>query len=286
LVEDYPKYRTTNKFKNGGSKVRIAFIGGGNMADAILTGLTKSQILNPVDVTVSDASEDRLQFISQKHKVKTTTHNTEAIVGCDVIFVAVKPQIVPHLCAELKGVLQPEQTIASIAAGVTIASYTAGLSHNKIIRIMPNTPALVGQSMSVWTSTEAVPEGVITWMRTSLQAIGSETYVSSESILNQATALSGSGPAYAFKFIETLIEAGVLIGLSYDMSQELSIKTIQGSLALMVETERHPAELRNSVTSPGGTTAEALSVLAEKGFDTALLQAIRAAYKKSLELGG
>ena len=266
--------------------MRVAFIGGGNMTDAILTGLTKSKILNPDDVTVSDTSEDRLQFISQKHKVQTTPHNTEAIVGCDVVFVAVKPQIVPQLCTELKGVLQSEQTIASIAAGVTMAAYTAGLSHNRIIRIMPNTPALVGRSMSVWTSTETVPEGIITWMRTSLQAIGSEIYVSSESTLNQATALSGSGPAYAFKFVETLIEAGVLIGLSYEMSRELSIKTIEGSLALMVETERHPAELRNSVTSPGGTTAEALNALAEKGFDAALLHAIRAAYKKSLELGG
>ena len=151
---------------------------------------------------------------------------------------------------------------------------------------MPNTPALIGQSMSVWTSTESVPESIISWMRSSLQAIGTELYVSSESTLNQATAVSGSGPAYAFRFVEALIEAGVLIGLSYEVSRTLATKTVAGSVALLLETQQHPAELRNSVTSPGGTTAAALSILSEKGFDSAILEAVRAAYYRSLELGG
>jgi pyrroline-5-carboxylate reductase len=266
--------------------VRVAFLGGGNMTDAILTGLVDSKILTSSDVIVSDTSEDRLEYLSTKHHVKTTPRNTEAVMGSDVIFVAVKPQVIPELFLELKGILAPQQTIASIAAGVTIATYTEGFSHDRIIRIMPNTPALVGKSMSIWTATEKVPQVIMDWMSSSLQAIGTEIYVPSESTLNQATAVSGSGPAYVFKFVETLIEAGVLIGLSYEMARLLATKTVEGSIALMIETLRHPAELRNSVTSPGGTTAEALSTLSEKGFDSAILQAIRAAYNKSLELGG
>ena len=266
--------------------MQVAFIGGGNMADAIITGLTDSQVLHPKDVIVSDTSQDRLTYLADKHKVRTTLNNTEAVANCELVFVAVKPQVIPQLFTELKGSLDPHQTIASIAAGVTIATYREGLSHDQIIRIMPNTPALIGQSMSVWTSTESVPESIISWMRSSLQAIGTELYVSSESTLNQATAVSGSGPAYAFRFVEALIEAGVLIGLSYDVSRTLATKTVAGSVALLLETQQHPAELRNSVTSPGGTTAAALSILSEKGFDSAILEAIRAAYYRSLELGG
>ena len=266
--------------------MQVAFIGGGNMADAILTGLTDSRVLTSDEVIVSDPSTDRLGYLSRKHHVRTTPSNTEAIAGCDIIFVAVKPQIVPQLCIDLKGIIDSQQTIASIVAGVTMATYTSGLSHDRIIRIMPNTPALIGKSMSVWASTETVPEAIMSWMRTALQAIGTEIYVPSESTLNQATAVSGSGPAYAFRFIETIIEAGVLIGLSYEMARLLAIRTVEGSVALMLETERHPAELRNSVTSPGGTTAEALRALSDKGFDAAILEAIQAAYNKSLELGG
>lgn len=266
--------------------MQVAFIGGGNMADAIITGLVSSRVLEPTEIIVSDTSLDRLRYLTEKHHVGTTQSNTEAIANCEIVFVAVKPQVVPQLLIELKGSLDPRQSIASIAAGVTIATYSEGLSHDRIIRIMPNTPALIGQSMSVWTATESVPESIIAWMRSSLQAIGTELYVSSESTLNQATAVSGSGPAYAFRFVETLIEAGVLIGLSYDVARLLATKTIEGSIALMQETQQHPAELRNSVTSPAGTTAAALSTLSDKGFDSAILQAIRAAYIRSLELGG
>ena len=141
--------------------MQVAFIGGGNMADAIITGLVSSRVLEPTEIIVSDTSLDRLRYLTEKHHVGTTQSNTEAIANCEIVFVAVKPQVVPQLLIELKGSLDPRQSIASIAAGVTIATYSEGLSHDRIIRIMPNTPALIGQSMSVWTATASVPESII-----------------------------------------------------------------------------------------------------------------------------
>ncbi|MEE8413311.1 MAG: pyrroline-5-carboxylate reductase [Dehalococcoidales bacterium] len=266
--------------------MKIAFIGGGNMGEAMLSSILEKGLASARDITVGDFSEERRQQLDKKYGVTVTGDNLRAIDGADVVILAIKPQNLPQALTELKGHLLPGQMVLSIIAGATIKTLYEGLIHKNIVRVMPNTPAQIGEGMSVWTATAEVTGQQKEIAGSILRAIGREIYVDDEKYLDMATALSGSGPAYFFLFIEALVEAGVQIGLTPDMAQELALQTMLGSGRLIRESGKSPAELRIMVTSPGGTTAEALDEFEKGGFTNLVAQAVRAAYNKARILGG
>ncbi len=256
------------------------------MATAMVAGLTKQELINPEGIMVSDPLPAQLEKLSERYRIKTTSNNTEAIKDCDIAVLAIKPQTVKEVTAELQGRIPADALVLSIIAGVTIGGISQKLHHYRLVRVMPNTPARVGKGMSVWTATEEVSPVQREQTKSILAALGEEIYVDDEDYLDMATALSGTGPAYVFMFMEALIDAGVHMGFSRRIAEQLVYQTIEGSVAFARDSKRHPAELRNMVTSPGGTSAEAIYQLDKGGFRTVLSKAIWAAYKKSRYLGG
>ena len=266
-------------------ELNIAFIGGGIMAEAILAGVLGNGLAASSAIAVGDPVSQRREYLNSRHGVKVTSDNLEAIEGAQMVVLAVKPQQLDDVMAELQGKLAPSQAVLSIVAGAALDTISTGLDHLAVIRVMPNTPAQVGQGMSVWTAAPEVSSGHTDVTREILKTLGQEIYVSEEKYLDMATALSASGPAYVFLFLEALIDAGVYLGLPRDMAQTLSLQTILGSAMLAKESGKHPAELRNMVTSPGGTTAEALLALEEEGFRGIVINAVIAAHEKAITLG-
>lgn len=266
--------------------VKISFIGGGAMATAMVAGITKQQLIKPEHITVSDPLPAQLEKLAGRYQIKTTLHNLDAVSGRDIIVLAIKPQSLDEVTAELKGRIKVDALVLSIIAGATIGKISQKLHHFRVVRVMPNTPARVGKGMSVWTGTDEVSDEQHSQTRAILAALGEELYVDKEDYLDMATALSGTGPAYVFLFMEALIDAGVHMGFSRRVAEQLVYQTIEGAVAFARDSQRHPAELRNMVTSPGGTSAEALYQLEKGGFRTVLSKAIWAAYKKSRYLGG
>jgi len=266
--------------------MKINFIGGGNMGEAMLSSIIEKGLASSQDITASDVSEDRLKYLETKYNITVNGNNLQAITGADIIILAIKPQILPSVLPELNGKLKPDQLVLSIIAGTTTKTISSGLDHKFIIRVMPNTPAQIGEGMSVWTTTPDVTPSQKEIAGSILRTIGKEIYVDDEKYLDMATALSGSGPAYFFLFIEVLVEAGVQIGLTPDMAQELALQTMLGSGHLIEKTDKSPGELREMVTSPGGTTAEALDVFENGEFTNLVIRAVRAAHEKAKLLGG
>jgi pyrroline-5-carboxylate reductase len=264
-------------------KIRIAFIGGGAMGEALVKCLLTKKVAAPQDMVVSDVSPVRRELLSREYGVSTLVDNRKAVANADLIILAVKPQNLPQVMEELKG-LARKQLVLSIVAGATLFSLCQGLNHSSVIRAMPNMPAQIGEGMTIWTATVETERKQKELAQTVLGALGKEIYVSDEKYLGMATALSGSGPAYVFLFIEALVDAGVHIGLPRDMAQELVIQTILGSTRTVEKTGKHPADLRNMVTSPGGTTTEALLQLEKGRFRSLLLETVAAAYKKAKHL--
>jgi pyrroline-5-carboxylate reductase len=200
---------------------------------------------------------------------------------------SVKPQFVGEVFEDLgQEVIKPNAMVLSIVAGTTIGRIAKGLNHQAIVRVMPNTPAQVGMGMSVWTATSAISEAQRQQAKTILAALGKELYVNHEDYLDMATALSGTGPAYVFLVMEALIDAGVHMGFSRRVAEQLVLQTMGGSVEFARASRLHPAELRNMVTSPGGTSAEALYQLEKGGLRTVISKAVWAAYQKSKYLGG
>lgn len=265
--------------------MKIAFIGGGNMGEAMLSAILEKGLSSPRDILVSDASEIRRQHLEQQYGVAVTADNRAAADSSDVVVLAVKPQNLPEVIAELGGQLKPAQLLLSIIAGAGVDTLRRGLSHRSIVRAMPNTPAQIGEGITVWTATDEVSGQQREWASSILGAIGKEIYLADEKYIDMATAVSGSGPAYFFIFVEVLVEAAVNIGLPHDIAQELVLQTMLGSAKLIQQAAKPPAELRRMVTSPGGTTAEALLVLESGGFTELLTRAVDAAYQKAKELG-
>lgn len=266
--------------------MKIAFIGGGVMGEAILSAILEKKLSTREAISVSDVSEERRQYLRQKYGVNVTGDNRAAAAGGEVVLLAVKPQHLPGVMADLKGQLKPKQLVLSIVAGARIDTLRRGLNHNAIVRTMPNTPAQVGEGMTVWTVTAEVSRQQKEWAEAILRTIGQEIYVDDEKYLDMATAVSGSGPAYFFLFVEALVEAAVSIGLPRDTAEKLVLQTMLGSGQLLKKSGKPPAELRRMVTSPGGTTAEALLRFEKGGFVDLVQQAVAAAYKKAKELGG
>ncbi len=264
--------------------MKIAFIGGGIMGEALLKSLIARNVAGVKDITVSDVSQQRRDVLKKSYGVKITANNVEAAKKADVVVLAVKPQDVPNVLQELKG-LSSKQMVLSIAAGVTLETLKQGLNHNCLVRAMPNMPAQIGEGMTVWTASANVSQKQKETAKSILSAAGEELYVNNEKYIDMATALSGSGPAYIFLVIEALTDAGVHIGLPRDMAEKLVIETVIGSARAVKTTTKHPAELKNMVTSPGGTTAEGILQLETGGLRSLLLQAIIAAFDKAKSLG-
>ncbi len=265
--------------------MKIAFIGGGNMGEAMLSAILDKGLSLPQTISVSDISEPRRQHLEQKYGVAVMSDSRQVVNRGDVVVLAIKPQNLVEVMAELKGQLKSGQLVLSIIAGTRIDTLCCGLSHNSVVRAMPNTPAQIGEGISVWTATPEVSERQKRWVGSILGAMGKEIYVDDEKYIDMATAVSGSGPAYIFLFMESLVDAAVHIGLPRGMAQELVLETILGSGHFVQRSGKPLAELRRMVTSPGGTTAEALLRLEKGGFSDLVKQAVSAAYNKSKRLG-
>jgi len=265
--------------------MKIAFIGGGNMGEAMLAGILTKNLAAARDITVSDISKGRRQFLFQKYMAKVSSDNIQTITEKDIIILAIKPQILTNVMVELIGHLKPNQLVLSIIAGARINTLQHGLNHNAIVRSMPNTPAQIVEGVTVWTATKEVTDQQKKIVSAILGAMGKEFYVNEEHFLDMATAVSGSGPAYLFYFVEAMTDAAVKIGLPRDMAKEMVIGTVIGAGQLIKQSGKEPSELRRMVTSSGGTTAEAIRKFEESGFSDLVYQAVKAAYEKAQTLG-
>ncbi len=263
----------------------IAIIGCGTMGEALVQGLLRESIVLPNQIIATNPREERIQELRHRYKIRATTDNIEAAQEGDIVFLSVKPQVMAKVVDELRGHLTSGALVFSIAAGITIATLREGLGVDEIVRAMPNTPAKIGQGITVWTATETVSEVQRQRVREMLRALGEEVYVKDEPYLDMATALSGTGPAYVFLFMEALIDAGVHLGFSRRIAEKLVYQTVIGSALYAQQSGLHQATLRNQVTSPGGTTAEALYHLEKGGFRTVLSRAVWAAYLRATQLG-
>jgi pyrroline-5-carboxylate reductase len=265
--------------------MKIAFIGGGNMGEAMIAALLEKKLASSGDICVADVSRERLDYLKGKYGVAVTGSNGEAVAGKDVIVLAVKPQSLPEVLAGLKGSVKASQLVLSIMAGVRINKIGDGLGHKRIVRSMPNTPAHIGSGVTGWTATSEVTFKQKDSARAILGAMGKEIYFDDEKYIDMVTAVSGSGPAYVFLLAESLIEAAVNIGLPREEAETLVVQMIFGSAKLLVKSGQPPVELRRNVTSRGGTTEAALKVFENGGFTGLVAEAVKAAYLRAKELG-
>ncbi len=263
----------------------LSIIGPGVMAEAIIAGLIRNQVLPPQNIIAAGPRPERGGELVERYGIRFTADNAEAVNNADIVILAVKPQKLRTVLAGLRGKIAPHAVVLSIIAGASIQTISGGLEHPAVIRAMPNTPAQIGQGITVWTSSASVTEEQLEAARLILMALGQEIFVEEENYLDMATALSGTGPAYVFLFMEALIDAGVHLGFPRRIAEQLVTQTIRGSVEYYALKKDHPAHLRNQVTSPGGTSAAALYYLEKAGFRTALSRAIWAAYERSQELG-
>ncbi|OGO33159.1 MAG: pyrroline-5-carboxylate reductase [Chloroflexi bacterium RBG_16_56_11] len=266
--------------------MKIAFIGGGTMGEAILAALLEKKRIIPSSVCISDVSKERRDYISGRYGVLVTDDNKKATEGKDVIVLAIKPQQFGDVLSDLKGSLLSSQVVISIAAGIRIQTMTRGLGHSRVVRAMPNTPAQIGQGITGWTATPGVTDLQKEHTRTVLTAMGKEIYFQKEESLDMVTAISGSGPAYFFFFAEALTAAAVNIGLSPEDAGELILQTMLGAARLLEKSAKPPAELRRNVTSKSGTTERAIQVFEAGGFNHIVDAAVKAALERAKELGG
>lgn len=263
----------------------IAFIGPGVMAEAMIKGILRKGLARAEQILAAGPRVERLDELRQTYGLRPFTDNSLAASQAKVIVLSVKPQRLSAVLKGLKGHIPTDALVLSIVAGASIEKISKGLEHLAIVRSMPNTPGQIGEGITVWTASQAVTSEQREQARQILSALGEEIFVEDESFLDMATALSGTGPAYVFLFMEALIDAGVHLGFPRRIAEQLVVQTLKGAVAYYQQAGRHPATLRNQVTSPGGTSAEALYYLEKAGFRTAISRAVWAAYQRSLELG-
>ncbi len=260
--------------------MKLTFIGGGTMAEALVSRLVGRGVVACEDISVVEPVDARRELLHGQYKVHVHTTPSECLGCADVVVLAVKPQDLLKVAPQM-GRLAGGQLLVSILAGVKLETLAARFSHDLIVRAMPNTPAQIGMGMTVWTALPSVGESHMNNARTILSALGEEVYVPEEKYVDMATAVSGSGPAYVFLFVEALVDGAVRIGMPRPMAERLVNQTMRGSMDYLVQSGRHPAELRNKVTSPGGTTAAALHELEKGSLRTLVAEAIAAAYAKT-----
>ena len=266
--------------------MKIALIGGGVMGDAILSAVLRKGLTSPQAIFVSDTNEVRHQYLEQEYGVVVMNNNRLVMSKGDIVVLAIKPQNLAEVMAELRGQLKPTQLVLSIVTAARISTICSGLSCSHVVRATPNKPAQIGEGITVWTATAEVTEQQKERTGSILGAMGKQIYADDERYIDIATAVSGSGPAYLALFIEALIGAAVHVGMPRDMAEESVLQTILGSVHLMQGSGTPPSELRKAVTTSGGITAEALLQFKKGQFTELVKQAVMAAHKKAKELGG
>ena len=264
---------------------KITFIGTGNMSEAIIQGLLGKGIVEAQQIVGSNPLAERNALMAEKYGIGVTASNLEAIENADVVVLGVKPQYFGAVSAELSNKIPPSALVVSIMAGTTIDTMASSLGHAAIARSMPNTPAMVGEGMTVWTATDSVNDAQRTQAQAIFSAYGQEAYVADEKYIDMATAINGSGPGYVFLMLEAMIDAGVQMGFARDIAEKLVLQTVGGSVAYAQSSDLHLAQLRNQVTSPGGTTAAGLAAMERGNIRTTLGDGIRAAYEQAVALG-
>jgi pyrroline-5-carboxylate reductase len=267
------------------SATTIGFLGAGKMATALAKGFLRAGLVKPENLFASDVAKGALDAFSAETKATVNTDNAATVLAADVLFLAVKPDQVADLLSQLKASLDPSRhLIISIAAGVSLARLEASAPGQRFIRVMPNTPALVGASASAFSAGSAATAADLTLARKLLGSVGIAFEVK-EKLLDAVTGLSGSGPAYGFMMIEALADGGVAAGLPRPIAQQLAAQTLLGAARMVLETGEHPGALKDAVCSPGGTTIEAVHELEKAGIRAALITAVRASAEKSKKLG-
>lgn len=268
--------------------IKITFIGPGAMAEAMLSGIIRKKLLDHANILISGPIIDRNKELKDKYGVQPFIDNKKAASLADIVILSVKPQRLEKVLEGLQGALKKDTLVLSIVAGASIAKISRLLKHNKVVRSMPNTPAQIGEGITVWCCSLEVDETQKDVTRAILSAFGQEIFVEEEEYLDKATALSGTGPAYVYLFMEAMVDAGVHLGFSRRIAEKLVTETLRGSVDYYDKNgleSRHLASMRNQVTSPGGTSAEAIYYLEKAGFRTAISRAVWAAYQRSRELG-
>jgi pyrroline-5-carboxylate reductase len=263
----------------------IATVGSGVMAEAIIAGLLRDQVVSSGQITASHPRTDRRDALERTHGIRTVDSNAAAIEGADVVLLGIKPQMLGRVGRELRGRLQPGQLVISVLAGATTRALMGHLGHREVVRSMPNTPAQLGKGMTVWYATPETSEAQREQAGVLLSALGHQIEVDDERLVAMATAVSGTGPTYVFLVMEALIDAAVHLGFPRHIAHDLVIETLEGSTVFAKQSGMHPAELRNMVTSPGGTSAAALHELESGRLRTVLSEAVFAAYRRTVELG-
>lgn len=277
---------------------RLSFIGCGAMAEAIIAGLIKKNLIKTEQVVGSHPRKDRREELQKKYWIRIFESNKDAVAFghkpaggnagdqfSSIVVLTVKPQRISTILRELKEAIQPDQLVISIVAGARIETIADDLQHRSIVRAMPNTPAQIAEGMTVWTATPEVTEAQQRQIQMIFGALGRELQVEEEKMIDMATALSATGPTYTFLVMEALIDAGVHMGFSRHVAEELVLQTMLGSVLFARESHKHPAELRNMVTSPGGTSAEAIYQMEKGSLRTVLSKAVWAAYQRANSLG-
>lgn len=268
---------------------KIGFIGGGNMAEALVKGLLSASFIEAKSLMVADVCPVRQEWLRQEYHIKTTDDSCELAKKCDVILLAVKPQVMKEVLESIADCVDDKKLVISIAAGIPIKTISKGLNPDGkkklgLVRTMPNTPALVHEGVTALAANDHVTAAELKVAHRIFEAVGKTVDVS-EAALDAVTGLSGSGPAYIFMIIEALSDAGVKMGLSRDVANILTLQTVLGSAKLAMESGKHPGELKDQVTSPGGTTISGLQALEEGALRTTLMNAVEAATQRSIVLG-
>jgi pyrroline-5-carboxylate reductase len=264
---------------------KIAFLGGGNMAEALIKGLIAAGTATPDQILVTDISSDRLEYLNKTYGVMPQKSNPDAARGADVVVLSVKPQVIERVLADIAPAVDESKLVISIAAGINIDKIEKALpGKSRVIRVMPNTPALVLAGAAALAGGRNATSGDLALARGIFNAVGRAVIVE-EKLMDAVTGLSGSGPAYVFMIIDALSDAGVKAGLPRQLALELAAQTVYGSAKMVLETKEHPGKLRDMVTSPGGTTIEGLHALEKGKLRAVLMNAVEAATARSKELG-
>ena len=267
------------------SKSTIATVGSGVMAEAMIAGLLRGKLVDPQQVVASHPRAERREHLEREYGIRTVTSNVEAVQGADVILLAIKPQMLSKVGHEIGPQLVRGQMVLSVLAGATTKALIGLLGHDQVVRSMPNTPARLGKGVTVWYATPETTDDQRAQAAALLSALGLQLEVDDEKMVAMATAVSGTGPTYVFLVMEALIDAAVHLGFPRHIAHDLVIETLEGSTLFARQSGMHPAELRNMVTSPGGTSAAALHELESGRLRTVLSEAVWAAYRRTVELG-
>ena len=251
------------------------------MTNAMVSGLLKSKTYNNKQITISDRNEKKNKLLNEKWNIKTNLNNYEASINSDIVILAVKPQSLNSVFNNLVGI--ENKIFISVIAGIPLKKYKDNLKNNKIVRVMPNTPSMIQKGISTWMTKDLCEEEKII-VKNILKSFGKEIYVENENTIDISTSISGTGPIYTYMLVESMIDAGIHLGLSRDKTKQLVYQTVLGSIEYLIESDIHPTILRNDITSPGGTTANALHILEKEGFRNTLSEAIWSGYSRSIEI--